>query len=233
VRTTKGSSQVNRIVVRGSSLVVRVFAVGVLLLGVGAAYFAGSVKQTDKLTAVVQQSRAIPDDRPDQGNVLADAKRAGSTAQIQAQTKAAAAAAAKAAAAKAAAARAAAARASRSDNRPGANTPIPDTPVDCMQYSGNRRIGCSMLPGAGFSTGQMRCLEPLWTKESGWSTHASNSAGTAWGIPQALPGSKMSSAGPNWKDDAATQIKWGFGYIKGRYGTPCDAWAHFQGNNWY
>jgi hypothetical protein len=214
---------------------VRAFAVAVLMLGVGAAYFAGSMKQSNDVTAISQQTRPVADDRVDQGNLLADAKRDGSTALIAAQTKAAAAAAAKAAAARAAAAKASRSQA-RTDNGtgdPSGNTAVPPTPVDCKQYSGNRQIGCSMLSTAGYSTGQMRCLEPLWTHESGWSTHASNSAGTAWGIPQALPGSKMKSAGPNWRDDAATQIKWGFGYIKGRYGTPCDAWAHFQSNNWY
>lgn len=223
----------NRIVIRGSSLAVRAFAVAVLVIGVGTAYYATSNK--DSRTVAVEQKTPVVDERLDQPSTLADAKRAGSTAQIDAQKKAAA------AAAKAAADRAAAAaRAARSKARteggtgdPADNVDVPTTPIDCMRYSGNRRIGCSMLSTAGFPSSQMACLEPLWTKESGWSTHATNSAGTAWGIPQALPGSKMKSAGPNWRDDAATQIKWGFGYIKGRYGTPCKAWAHFKSNNWY
>ena len=33
---------------------------------------------------------------------------------------------------------------------------------------------------------------------------------------QALPASKLASAGDDWKDDAATQIKWGLNYIAGR-----------------
>ncbi|MDQ1690900.1 MAG: hypothetical protein QOD87_1008, partial [Pseudonocardiales bacterium] len=72
----------------------------------------------------------------------------------------------------------------------------------------------------------------LWTKESGWRTDAANPSG-AYGIPQALPGSKMSAAGADWQTSASTQITWGLGYIAGVYGTPCAAWAHSQATNWY
>jgi hypothetical protein len=63
--------------------------------------------------------------------------------------------------------------------------------------------------------------------------HAGNPVTGAYGIPQALPGAKMASAGPDWQNNAHTQIKWGLGYIAGRYGTPCGAWAHSQATNWY
>jgi hypothetical protein len=62
--------------------------------------------------------------------------------------------------------------------------------------------------------------------------HAANPSG-AYGIPQALPGAKMASAGPDWQNSAHTQINWGLGYIASRYGTPCGAWAHSQATNWY
>ena len=61
---------------------------------------------------------------------------------------------------------------------------------------------------------------------------ASNPSG-AYGIPQALPGSKMASAGPDWQSNPATQIRWGLGYIKGLYGSPCGAWAHEEADGWY
>ncbi|WP_163573281.1 lytic transglycosylase domain-containing protein [Fodinicola feengrottensis] len=233
MRTTKGSSQVNRIVVRGSSVVVRSFAVAVLMLGVGAAYFAGSMKQPEQITAVSQQTRPVDDDRADQAGALADAKRAGTTAQVQAQVQAAAAADAKAAAARAAAAKASRSQA-RTDDGTGAGLSVPPPSVDCIKnYSGNRRIACGMLPQWGFSTGEMTCLSPMWDKESGWSTHATNSAGTAWGIPQAVPKDRLAEAGPGWRDDPATQIKWGLDYIKKRYSTPCKAWAIWQTRGWY
>lgn len=97
----------------------------------------------------------------------------------------------------------------------------------------NRRIGKAMAAGHGWTGQQWDCLNNLWTKESGWSTRSSNSSGTAWGIPQALPGSKMRSAGTDWRTNPATQIKWGIGYIDNRYGSACAAWAHWQSHNWY
>lgn len=85
----------------------------------------------------------------------------------------------------------------------------------------------------GWGDEQFSCLNSLWTKESGWNYQAYNSSGGATGIPQALPGSKMASAGSDWQTSAATQISWGLGYIKSVYGTPCGAWAKSQAVNWY
>jgi len=73
----------------------------------------------------------------------------------------------------------------------------------------------------------------LWNKESGWNYQAQNRSSGAYGIPQALPGSKMSSAGGDWQTNAATQVRWGLGYILGRYGSPCGAWDHSQSVGWY
>ena len=84
----------------------------------------------------------------------------------------------------------------------------------------------------GWGGDQFSCLDSLWTKESGWNYQAYNPSG-ATGIPQALPGSKMASAGGDWQSNAATQIAWGLGYISSVYGTPCSAWGHSQAMNWY
>jgi hypothetical protein len=43
----------------------------------------------------------------------------------------------------------------------------------------------------------------------------------------------MASAGPDWQTDPTTQIKWGLGYIKSDYGTPCGAWSHEEAYGWY
>lgn len=83
------------------------------------------------------------------------------------------------------------------------------------------------------SEDQWAALEQLWTRESGWNYKAENPSSGAYGIPQSLPGSKMASAGKDWRTNPETQIKWGLGYIKGRYGGPKRAWAHFQQRNWY
>jgi hypothetical protein len=96
-----------------------------------------------------------------------------------------------------------------------------------------RTIARAMLPEFGFGSDQFSCLDSLYMSESGWNVHADNPSSSAYGIPQALPGSKMSSAGSDWESSAATQIPWGLGYIKGSYGTPCGAWSFKQGHNWY
>jgi hypothetical protein len=94
-------------------------------------------------------------------------------------------------------------------------------------------IAYHMMPSFGFSpSSQFGCLDDLWTRESNWEYNAENASG-AYGIPQALPGDKMASAGPNWQTDPTTQISWGLGYIKSDYGTPCGAWAHEEADGWY
>jgi hypothetical protein len=94
-------------------------------------------------------------------------------------------------------------------------------------------IAQAMLGSFGWSASQFSCLEPLWAAESGWSVTASNPSTGAYGIPQAMPGSKMASAGPNWQTSATTQIRWGLGYIRSRYGSPCAAWNHEEAYGWY
>lgn len=96
-----------------------------------------------------------------------------------------------------------------------------------------REIGRALLAEHGWSSDQFGCLDSLWTRESNWRWNADNPSSSAYGIPQALPGSKMSSAGADWATNPVTQIRWGLGYIQDRYGTPCSAWGHSQSHNWY
>jgi len=84
----------------------------------------------------------------------------------------------------------------------------------------------------GWCGQQYICLVTLWNHESGWNVSAHNSSG-AHGIPQALPGSKMSASGADWHNNPYTQVKWGLSYIKGRYNTPCNAWSEWQHKGWY
>ena len=84
------------------------------------------------------------------------------------------------------------------------------------------------------SAAQFDCLNELWRRESGWRWNAQNRSGSgAYGIPQALPGSKMASAGADWRTNPITQVRWGLGYISGRYGSACAAWGHFKSHGWY
>jgi hypothetical protein len=96
-----------------------------------------------------------------------------------------------------------------------------------------QQIAMAMLASYGWSSSQFSCLDSLWDHESGWNVSAANPSSGAYGIPQALPGSKMASAGADWQTNAATQIRWGLGYIKGTYGSPCGAWAHEESTGWY
>lgn len=98
----------------------------------------------------------------------------------------------------------------------------PETPLE---------MGRRMARNVGWVRSQWVCLVTLWSRESGWAVHKANYAGSgAYGIPQALPGSKM---GPGWETEADVQIRWGLKYIKGRYGSPCEALAHSDAVNWY
>ena len=95
------------------------------------------------------------------------------------------------------------------------------------------QIAWSMLPGFRWTHWQFRYLNLLWMRESGWNRYAYNAASGAYGIPQAVPGSKMATAGPDWRTSARTQILWGMGYIKTRYVTPWRAWQHELRAGWY
>lgn len=99
--------------------------------------------------------------------------------------------------------------------------------------TGVRGYAISRLPAYGWNAAQWPCLDRLWQRESGWNPRAANPFSSAYGIPQALPGSKMATAGPDWRTNHRTQIAWGLGYIDQRYGSPCGAWSHSQGYGWY
>ncbi|WP_211718628.1 transglycosylase SLT domain-containing protein [Nocardiopsis sp. MG754419] len=103
------------------------------------------------------------------------------------------------------------------------------------EYAGDPKgIALQMVLDNGWGSDEFHgCLEPLWEKESNWNPSAENSSSGAYGIPQSLPGSKMATHGDDWRSNPATQIAWGIDYIKGRYGTPCEAWAHSQSVGWY
>jgi hypothetical protein len=96
-----------------------------------------------------------------------------------------------------------------------------------------RTLARALLSEFGFAADQFGCLDSLWTRESNWNVVADNPTSDAYGIPQALPGSKMASAGADWVTNPVTQIRWGLGYIEDRYGSPCGAWGHSQRVGWY
>lgn len=105
--------------------------------------------------------------------------------------------------------------------------PLPSKPIDYRGYA-----------EAQLKPDEWICLDELWQRESSWQTNkrpwrAQNRSSGAYGIPQALPASKMKSAGRDWKYNPITQIRWGLKYIKDRYDTPCKALAHHNKKGWY
>ena len=113
-----------------------------------------------------------------------------------------------------------------------------DKATATVSYASNEALANQMAAsGYGWTaaSGQQQCLDELWTRENAaWDPTQWNLAGSgAYGIPQALPAAKMAAAGPDWQTSPATQIKWGLGYIRSAYGTPCNAWAHETADGWY
>jgi hypothetical protein len=91
----------------------------------------------------------------------------------------------------------------------------------------------SMAQGIIGDASQYQCFSNIVTRESGWNYTATNASSGAYGLVQALPGSKMASAGADWRTNPGTQIKWGLNYMNSRYGSPCGAWSFWQANHWY
>jgi hypothetical protein len=146
--------------------------------------------------------------RQHQAEVLARKRAAQRRARLAAQRRAAAAA-------------AAAAAATSAGQSSGVSPGTASVPTGSPQ-----QIAMAMLGSYGWSSSEFSCLDQLWTRESGWNPQAANPYSGAFGIPQALPGSKMASAGADWATNPATQIRWGLGYIREMYGSPCGAWSH-------
>jgi hypothetical protein len=111
---------------------------------------------------------------------------------------------------------------------------VPSVPGGAVNDpAGAKSYASGRLGAYGWGQDQYLCLAQLWTKESNWLTTATNPYSGAYGIAQALPPGKYSSAGSDWLTSYRTQIEWGLGYIGGRYGSPCGAWNHSVANNWY
>ena len=153
-------------------------------------------------------------------------------AQQEAEAKAKAEAEAAAAAAAAEKAKAAQAAAPKKSSGGSSAAPAPSYAASGTSAGEAQATARSMIAGYGWGDDQFACLVSLWNRESGWRYNAGNASG-AYGIPQALPGSKMATAGADWATNPATQIAWGLGYISGRYGSPCGAWGHSQSTGWY
>ncbi|MCF2528185.1 transglycosylase SLT domain-containing protein [Yinghuangia soli] len=176
----------------------------------------GVLQQADAQTAAYDEAQRFA--AAEAARIQAEQQAAADKAAAdQAAAKAAA---DKAAADKAAADKAAAERAAQAASRSETRTPV--TTGD------PKAIARSMMNETQFT-----CFSNIVQKESGWRVTATNPSSGAYGLVQALPGSKMATAGADWRTNPATQIKWGLDYMNKRYGSPCGAWSFWQKNHWY
>jgi len=128
---------------------------------------------------------------------------------------------------------AAAAKAAAAAKTTASKTAATSTPVVVDPGSARDIARQMMLSMYGWGDSEFTCFDKIITQESGWHVSATNKSSGAYGIPQALPGSKMATAGADWQTNPATQIKWALGYVQGRYATPCGAWSFKSAHGWY
>lgn len=114
-----------------------------------------------------------------------------------------------------------------------ANSPVPTPTPTSVPVTKPKLIGPKEYARSKLSYRQYSCLYNLWNRESHWNYKAYNRSSGAYGIPQALPGSKMASAGADWRTNPITQVKWGLRYINARYGSACNAWSFWLSHHWY
>jgi hypothetical protein len=119
---------------------------------------------------------------------------------------------------------------------PTAQVTVPTTPKQPVAVSkplSPKELGFVMVIGKGWSIEQWNCVDFIVMHESSWSVTADNPTSSAYGIPQALPGSKMATHGREWRTSAWVQIAWMLDYMRARYGSPCGAWKHKRATGWY
>ncbi|MCX6397913.1 MAG: lytic transglycosylase domain-containing protein [Propionibacteriales bacterium] len=112
-------------------------------------------------------------------------------------------------------------------------TGVAVTRTEKLSVSDPKSLARALMPQYGLSSAEFDCLDNLWTGESNWNVRADNPSSSAYGIPQALPGSKMATAGSDWRSNPETQIRWGLGYIANRYDTACSAWSFKRSHGYY
>ena len=129
------------------------------------------------------------------------------------------------------------AQAATAPDRPAAHVRLAGELMSASAAAGSaaraQSIARAMLRSFDWTRRQFKYLDRLWDRESGWNVFAENPYSGAYGIPQALPGVKMATAGPNWRTSPRTQIRWGLNYIRGIYGSPRRAWNHELATGWY
>ncbi|MDN0195471.1 transglycosylase SLT domain-containing protein [Streptomyces sp. S.PNR 29] len=229
-------NRVSRISVRGFAVAS---ATAVTAVGSVVGVASGSTAQTNDAEATAAGTTLLADIPAGQQAQVqtasltqqadAQAIAADASAKKDAEEAARKAAAETAIAKKEAAEKAAQAAKERAEAKEKASRSASDFPVlKSYSISAIQAMAAQMVP-----SGQFQCFSNIVDHESDWNYQAVNPSSGAYGMFQALPGSKMASAGADWRTNPATQIKWGLNYMNERYGSPCEAWSFWQANNWY
>ncbi|RSX53447.1 G5 domain-containing protein [Bifidobacterium goeldii] len=85
----------------------------------------------------------------------------------------------------------------------------------------------------GYTESDFTAAVYIINHESGWRVNATNPSSGAYGLPQALPGSKMASAGADWATNYQTQFKWFVNYCNSRYGSLAGAYSYWLSHHSY
>ncbi|MFG2958461.1 transglycosylase SLT domain-containing protein [Streptomyces sp. NPDC048291] len=131
--------------------------------------------------------------------------------------------------ARAAAAKAAQAKKDAAEERAAAGDPTASFQVRSSYTVAQLKAMAAEIVGSG----QFQCFSNIVDHESTWNYLAVNPSSGAYGLVQALPGSKMATVAADWQTNPATQIKWGLNYMNTTYGSPCQAWAFWQVHHAY
>lgn len=113
------------------------------------------------------------------------------------------------------------------------STGVAVTRTEKLSETDPKALTRALMPIYGLASADFECIDQIWTQESNWNVHADNPHSSAYGIPQALPGSKMATEGADWRNNPETQIRWGLQYIAKRYGTACSAWSFKRSHGFY
>ena len=111
---------------------------------------------------------------------------------------------------------------------------VKKAPVDKVILVGEmQQWAHDYLLANGYTEADFSATVYIINHESGWRVNATNASSGAYGLPQALPGSKMASAGADWATNYQTQLKWFWGYCNSRYGSVQGAYNFWVANHWY
>lgn len=120
------------------------------------------------------------------------------------------------------------------------NEVIVRNPVKQIVSQGRRLVNINvsaqkreLMAAAGIPAAEHQYADFIISSESGWNVTARNRNSGAYGLCQALPGSKMASAGGDWETNAITQLRWCTGYASSRYGSWATAYNFWAVNHWW